>query len=251
MQSVCYPIKWLYNNVLSGYMTGTVAPAYSSTVIYSPGQQVIYNYGVWESVVNNNKGNTPNITPVFNPSATYTLGMYVLYGSAYYVCNVSSTTGSFVAADWGLAASAPWMQVNNSFIGAKERAGYNSQYLTLTWALNRYFQTTFRQPPYPAPYGGGSLFSAIYITNEEPAFTSFLSFTTEALTSNVYTTGTGTDVVLTTYVNDIGSTFIFTINIPSAVYTAINSNPTIANSIINQFITPLIPAGITWTIATY
>ena len=252
LQSVCYPIKWLYNNVLTGYMNGYVLPGYSHSVTYNLGQQVICNYGVWESTINNNTGNTPNLTPVYSILVAYTMGTYVLYGGLYYVCIVPVTTaGAFVTANWSAAPSAPWLQVNKNFIGAKERATYNGRYLSLTWALNRYFQTTFRQPPYPAPYGGSGTFSDIYITNYEPAITSFLSYTTETFTSAVYTTGSGGEAIFTGYVDDSGSTFICVIHIPTGVYTAINPDPVKANSTINQFIAPIIPAGLGWTIATY
>jgi hypothetical protein len=174
--------------------------------------------------------------------------MYVQYGGGYYACIVATTAGPFAPADWAPAASAPWLEANGSFIGAKERASYSGQYLTLTWALNRYFQTTFRQPPYPAPYGGGSLFSEIYITNYEPPFTSFVSFTTEAGTSDVYTTGTGSEAVFTDVVDDTGSTFLFVINVPTAVYEGINTRPPLANAIINEFVTPIVPAGVGWMI---
>jgi len=253
LQSVCYPVKWLYNNVLTNYMNGTVAPNYAPGVTYSLGQQVIFNYSVWESVINNNTGNTPNLVPAYSPTATYAVGAYILNYGVYYVCTTAITTPepTFVPANWTVAPTAPWLQVNKNFIGAKERASYNGRYLSLTWALNRYFQTTFRQPPYPYPYGGAGTFSDIYITNYEPPITSFLSFTTETLTTDVYTTGTGGEAVFTEYVNDAGSTFICTIHIPVAVYADINTDPKIANSTINQFIEDIIPAGLGWSIVTY
>jgi len=255
LQSVCSPVKWLYNNVLTNYMNGTEAPTYAPGATYSLGQQVIFNHSVWESVINNNTGNTPNSTPVYNHLVAYTTGTYVLYGGVYYECNVPLTASGLFAVfepgDWIAMQSAPWQLVNKNFIGAKERATYNGRYLSLTWALNRYFQTTFRQPPYPAPYGGSGTFSDIYITNYEPAITSFLSYTTETLTSSVYTTGSGGEAVFTGYVDDLGSTFVCVIHIPTGVYTAINPDPLKANSTINQFIAPIIPAGLGWTIATY
>lgn len=39
-----------------------------------------------------------------------------------------------------------WQEINNNFIGVKERDLYIDQELTLTWALNRWFNTSFRQP---------------------------------------------------------------------------------------------------------
>jgi len=252
LQSLCYPIKWLYSNVLAGYMNSTAAPNYSPTVTYSTGQQVIFNYGVWESAVNSNTGNIPNYTPGYSTTSPYAVGTYILNAGVYYVCNSAILTheSPFNPAHW-IVTQAPWTQVNKSFIGAKERAGYNGMYLPLTWALNRYFQTTFRQPPYPAPYGGSGTFSEIYITTYEPSVISFISFTTETLTSDVYTTGTPPYAVFTTYVDDTGSTFSFAINIPVGVYGDINTNPAIANTIINQFVTPIVPTGIGWVVVPY
>lgn len=39
-----------------------------------------------------------------------------------------------------------WYEVNKSFIGVEERSLMTNNEITLTWALNRYFGTTFRQP---------------------------------------------------------------------------------------------------------
>ena len=140
-----------------------------------------------------------------------------------------------------------------SFIGADERTRYNGRYLNLTWALNRYFGTTFRQPPYPAPYGGGAYYSDIYITNVAPAFTSFLSFTTEAPTSSVFTTGTGNAVIFTGSTFADVSTYAFAINIPTDFYASLSSTSSLAvsESIVRSFADQYIPSGISYIISTY
>lgn len=203
VQSVCYPIKWLYS-VLTGYMNGTVALNYNSATTYSLGNKVIYHYGIWESLANSNTGNTPDISP------------------------------------------AQWLLINDSFIGAREMTHYGSGRITLEWALNRYFQTVFRQPNDPI----SPAHSDIYITNIVPAYSSFVSYTTEPLTSDVFTTHTFyfsfTDELYT-----FATSYFFQVHIPVAVYTAINPSSTIADTIIRRFLDKYVVSGVQYTIVTY
>lgn len=186
------------------YQNGTTALNYDGGTTYNTGDQVVFNYGVWESQQDGNTGNTPDVSPT------------------------------------------RWQQVNTSFIGMNERSRYGGGRLNLEWALNRYFQTTFRQPDNPITPTP----SDIYITNDEPLYVSFVSFTTEPLTSNVYTTQTS-DFVFTTEVYDTASSFRFIVHIPTAVYAAINADAGIAETIVRQFLDRYVASGVFYTIATY
>ena len=211
VQSVCYPIKWLYTNVLTGFMKGGSFANYSVIATYNSGDQVIYNFGVWESLTSGNTGNQPDISP------------------------------------------AQWLNVNSSFIGISEQAKYTGNYLPLTYALNRNFQTIFRQPPYPVPYdfGVGGTFPDIYITNDVPVFTSFVLYPTNLLSSDIYPTTSAPFILYDSPVYPDASSFQFKVHFPLAVYNSLGIADPIRNSIINRFINQYCPAGIGFSIVTY
>lgn len=183
---------------------------------------------------------------VWSSITTYAAGTKVFWNFKTWESVVSGNMGVIPGSN-----TAYWILRNNSFIGATERAKYNGRYLALTFALNRYFGTTFRQPPYPPPYGAGGAFSDIYITNVAPTFTSFVSYTKEAGGSTVYTIGTGNNEVFTTGIFAGASAYKFIINIPLAVYSALGATPAISDSIIRRFADKYVPCGITYNISTY
>jgi len=245
---------------VDAYQNGDPQPPFEIATIYNTGNAVQYGYSTYESLIDVNFGNTPGFIPAYSPAATYAIGNCVTYNQVNYQCTATiGTPESFTSAHWAPLIATPWVLRCASFIGATERASYTGNCIVLTAALNRQFGTTFRQPPWPAPYGGSGTWggggtgdgSDIYITNEEPIITSFVSSLTEATTSDVYLNGTGDTGVFDISVYNTGSTYNFIVNIPAAVYASINSNPTIANSIINGFLTPIVPAGITWSINPY
>lgn len=182
----------------------------------------------------------------YSAGTTYGAGNRVQWNFATYESLQGSNTGN-------TPDTSPlfWIMRNANFIGATERAKYGCGYLQLTYQLNRYFGTTFRQPPYPGIYGGSGTFSDIYITNQALTYVSFVSYTTETLTSKVYTTGTGGSDVFTVESYGSASTYQFIVHIPTAVFTALGATTAIRTSIVNRFIALYVPSGIGWSIVTY
>jgi hypothetical protein len=74
-------------------------------------------------------------------AGAYTLGQQVRYAdhSVYEVAvaNTATTPGT----------STDWIKVQNIWVGARERMKYNGTRLTLEYALNKWFDSVFRQPP--------------------------------------------------------------------------------------------------------
>jgi len=184
----------------------------------------------------------------YSSGAAYNTGALVRYNYKTYESLIPDNTGN--APDTSTQA---WILRNNSFIGAIERAKYNGRYLELTYALNRYFNTTFRQPPYPAPYDyglGGGVFSDIYITNVEPSFTSFIIGSTEVNSSIVYS-NTSSGFVFTTSIFGNISTYKFAIHIPIAKYISLGATNSIRNSIVSNFVNQYLTGGTSYVIVTY
>lgn len=207
VQSVCFPTKWLNTNVLTGYRGGTGASNYDPAITYDLYNQVIYNYGVWESLVSGNTGNTPDASPL------------------------------------------QWMKVNDSFIGATERAHFGQGRLQLEYALNRYFQSAFRPP---ASYSGGdySPKSDIYLTNDEPAFVSFSVGTDSQPLGAIGIASTNLGIGTDSVIGDANS-YSFTMHIPTGVLENINTDFGIAQTVINNFFQPILISGVRYSVVNY
>lgn len=136
--------------------------------------------------------------------------------------------------------AAHWQQVQANFIGLSERVMYNGQCLVLTWALNKWFGTSFVQPP-----NTGS--SDIYISNNTIPASVFVAGA-DGNSSYVFTDHSPQYVI-----NDYTFAMVtnFTINVPSAVYAALSDTDAKREAIFRAFVNQYVPAGILYTIQTY
>ncbi|HWB91962.1 MAG TPA: hypothetical protein VG605_08925 [Puia sp.] len=132
-----------------------------------------------------------------------------------------------------------WIMVLSNFIGMSERILYNCQTLVLTYALNKRFMTTFRQPPNV---------SDIYIGTFAKPVSVFVVGGIEANSSKVYTSGSSEYVIdaysFADYVN-------MTIYVPVAVYDSLDPVDANRQIIIRSFADKYMAAGIIYTITTY
>lgn len=163
---------------------------------------------------------------------SYNKGDRVIYGQSVYESLVSSNTA--VPTD-----STKWRIYQLYFIGTDERILYNGQNLVLNYALNKRFETNFRQPP---------LVSDIYFTINTPLPLPFSVGSIEGNSSTVFNTGSSESVInyynFTTFYN-------FVINIPVAVWTALSTDVNARNKIISNFVNQYLPVGINYQIQTY
>jgi hypothetical protein len=91
-------------------------------------------------------------------SIAYTRNTKVNYENAIFVSLVDGNNDN-------PGNSPNWYMQQQFFIGLTERLAYNGSNMVLTYALNRWFGTTFRQPTSIANIGGGYVTSltAIFI----------------------------------------------------------------------------------------
>ena len=250
VQSFLYGLTWRYK-IFQAYQGGDMHLEYNPGIAYSTGDPVAYNYATYESLLTGNVNNQPDYTPAYSSSATYAIGNCVINAGVYYVCNTTISSGeAFNPVHWTAINGAPWTPRCPSFIGANERVKYNGRYLTLTWALNRQFGTTFRQPPYPAPYGGSGAFSDIYITNTPILFTTFAAAPLSAGSSS---TGLTASSAFASPSPEYGtaSTYQFIVHVPAAIYNLQGSSDSIRQSVFNAFVTKYAASGLDWTVVTY
>jgi hypothetical protein len=134
-----------------------------------------------------------------------------------------------------------WTLVQQNFIGILERITYTSQVIILTYALNKWFGTTFRQPPWPQ-------YSDIYIANAPLVLKGFMVGLTEAVSAEISTVGSSASIGgLTPFGKDFG----FAIYIPVEVYNALDPVPANRESIVRSFANLYVIAGVTYQVIPY
>lgn len=171
--------------------------------------------------------------PPYLNSTTYAKGDLVVYRYAVYESQVSGNVGN------DPLDLAFWAKIQDNFIGVLERLKYNGHTLILTYALNKYFGTTFRQP--------NNVSDIFIIGNIKPAAV-FLIGDTENQSSQVYL-NTSSEFIINDYA--FGNYTNMTIMVPVAVYNALDTDPANRERIIRNFSDQYIVGGITYDIATY
>lgn len=128
-----------------------------------------------------------------------------------------------------------WAIQNPSSIGSDERVRYQPNKLIFEYALNKYFGTTFRQPP---------LQSDIYITNTAYFNPSKIIGGVESNSSVVYSNRSD-GVIINDYFVQLP--YSFEINIPTLVYAGAGGN----DAAIRQFADKITVAGKSYIITQY
>ena len=168
----------------------------------------------------------------------YSAGTYNYQDEVIYNKKVYS---SLINGNTDLATTSNWLLVSDNFLGVKERVLYSSNKLVLEYALNKEYSTTFRQPNDPVTPSP----SDIYITNLAAILTGFRVGQTEAGSSSIGATTASASIGGSSpfvYVNN------FQINIPTSLATSLGAN---YQSIIKNFVSQYIAAGLRYTIVTY
>jgi hypothetical protein len=136
--------------------------------------------------------------------------------------------------------SESWYKQQDNFIGLNERLAFNGNNLVLTWALNRWFQTTFRQPPD---------ISDIYLTVNRRPLTIFRFGVAESICSEFFL-DRSTEGIDNNDEASIGYVDL-TINFPTAIYDALDPVDANRQPIIRAFVDQLIYSGVLYQIAVY
>jgi hypothetical protein len=134
-----------------------------------------------------------------------------------------------------------WFKIQDKFVGIEPRMKYNSQHLVLEWALNEWFGTTFVNTP-----GASDIFiSAISVFD-----TTFWVGATESESSLV--TYDNTDTFGWIQAQDLTAIdYTFSINVPLAVWTALDTVVGNRDKIIMAFADTYVLAGVKYNIITY
>lgn len=169
----------------------------------------------------------------WNSGVTYAKYARVRYSKSIYESLVDGNVNNLPT------DTAYWMQVQENFIGLQERILYNSQKLVLEFALNKWFDTTFRQPPAQPD---------IYITRNAIGVDVFRVGGVES-NSSISFGNVSSEYVVNQY--SFAAQPNFTINIPVAVFNALDPTGQNNENIVRDFVNRYVAAGLLYTIQTY
>jgi len=164
-------------------------------------------------------------------AGTYTRYSVVRYAKSIYIAAENTSDEP--------TFSNAWILVSPNFMGNDMRLAIRGEKLNLEFALNTWFNTTFKQPP---------LVSDIYLTTNTIIDRIFRVGSIESDCSKVYN-DVSSEFVINSY--SFTDQFNLTINVPLAVYNALGATNDIRTSIIRNFADLYISAGITYNITTY
>ena len=203
--------------LFTSYVQGSSASNWSSTGTYAYLQQVVYQDGcVYECQ------NVAGITSTKAP-------------------NIDITN---------------WLKVQNTWVGARERAYYSWNLIFIEYILNKHFQVG----TVTLPWNGASHSTQIFISNSSKTTGNFWlsDGTNGAINSYMGNTNTGQKYFIGNSYNALSQTS-FTVNVPTAVDAAITANqpnypsPSAPNaeSVIRALLNNYILAGFTYKYQTY
>lgn len=188
---------------------------------------------------------TGSTYPVFTATTTYSPGNRVIYSNDAIYENLTGSTGVYPDVASGLTT---WLQINSTFIGAEERSCYNSQKITLEYALNREYQIL----PFISnqlTWTGANHTNQIYIANNKVKNNRFIMGNSGIYSSTMSITGyvelvQNGDWMGRTYTGN--TLYDFTVWVPN-----LTLYPNIDNSSVYQYTSNYILAGIMFSVSGY
>ena len=218
------PAQWLHDLIFEDYAKGATYPNWSSGSTYYYGNRIIdWDGGVYECIVGGGFG----LVSTEHPSMD----------------------------------TVNWIKRQDSFIGARERLGYNFQKLMLEYALNRNYQVaSFSVTEWEVKWVAGAPvvqtappYTQIYITIANNSQSNFWLSNGAGLNSYMANNSSYQRFFLGNTYNAYSS-INFTIHVPSAVYAAIGSAQpagSSADQAIRSFVDQFAQAGSVYNIVTY
>lgn len=224
--------RYVYNNLPIQYRLSKFG-LFVQSLLYS----ISYDYMVFTDY-----GFSNLALSHYSSAVTYGEGDRVVYKFAEYI---SLQAGNL--ANNPETATTYWTKINDIFIGVNERVKYNGRKLTFEYALNRYFNTTFRQPDHVETPTN----SDIYISNVPVTSRSFVMYPSWYLSSIMSPRTSAPEYMLDPPVYTASSTYQYDINIPLAVFNALGTTNPIRESIVRNFADRYNETGLIYNVVTY
>jgi hypothetical protein len=162
---------------------------------------------------------TGSTYPYWLSSSGYTSGDTVIYKSDNNVyTSISASTGQLPS-----TGTTYWTIRNDNYIGAYERARYNSQKIIYELALNRWFNNIPNTPMQYSGWTGSNHTTDIYIQNLSGSTNIFImGESSENSSLLVNDSSTALDFMATSYSGD--TFYNYKIWVPNSIYTATTDN---------------------------
>jgi len=167
-------------------------------------------------------------------AGTYAKNDLVKYGKSIFQSIENSNTTEPTYSD-------KWRLVSDNFLGSDFRLSITGSKLNLEYALNTWFETTFRQP-----VAGNS---DIYLTTNNALPISVFRVGINEFESTAVNTNLSDQFIINSY--SFVTQYNLTINVPISFYNSIGATDDVRNSIIRSFADKYINAGLTYLIQTY
>ena len=167
-------------------------------------------------------------------TGTYAKNNVVRYSKSVYVSVISGNTSE-------PSYDNNWLLISDNFLGSDFRLAIRGEKVVLEYALNIWFDTTFRQPSSTTP-------SDIYLTTNTLSDNPFVVGYTEIESSKVFS-DTSSEFVTNSY--SFTDQYNLIINVPNSFFVSLGATDEIRQSIIRNFADKYVSAGITYNIITY
>lgn len=181
----------------------------------------------------------PSIVDIHNTVSTYSLGAIVqdIASGNVYESLIAFNTDT-------LDNTSSWRKISSSIIGQSEYINYNATNISLTYALNRRYQTQFLPDP--------NVFSSdIYIEGIVDGLPMFQVGGVESNSSYINAANPDSSDGYITALNTINYQVGFTVNVPAGWWIIYFTNFTDCENSIRNFLTPLVPIGIYYEVTDY
>lgn len=133
-----------------------------------------------------------------------------------------------------------WRLVSDNFLGSDFRLKIRGGKLNLEYALNTWFDSTFRQPP---------LVSDIFLTTNPVTPITVFRVGDENFNSSTVYLDRSVEFVINSYSFD--EQFNLVINVPIDKFNSLGDTDAVRDSVIKNFVNKYINAGLTYKITTY
>jgi hypothetical protein len=174
----------------------------------------------------------------YDALTTYTFGQYVSYQRRVYIRN--EVIDGYAAGVYPLNKKY-WTNILKSSISANERAKFGPSKIVYEYALNKIFETTFRQPP---------LLSDIYITNLNVTDNAF--YVGQLDTATAFVSQTDQSALFFVTQNDpVPNEADYAIHIPVSVWTALAATNVERDAIVSSVANKYRLVGYNFQIITY
>ncbi len=174
------------------------------------------------------------MAPLWISGTSYQIGDIVRYGKSVFQNSVEDNLTQPTFDD-------TWVLISDNFIGTDERILFTGEKLTFEYALNKWFDTTFRNLP---------SISDIYIITNIKELSSFMIGYDDNESSLILKEDNASEIVLNNYETPL-EFFNMIIHVPTSILSSLGTTLASQKNVVRKFADKYVNAGITYDIQSY